>query len=201
MLTNLREDSKAVLQANIDLPEGSKARGDRDYTGEIESHPSEAGQGYSSDEDGCNNPSGPIPDITGGRAPGLLETSLEPRLMASKGFRIAIKASNRILLIDSADVIAVEAQASYVILHRKSGSIRARGSISVLARDLEPRGFVRIHRSVIVNKACVLEIRKAASGEYMLRTSDGKEFRVSRSCTHNLKVFAQVWVGKGIYSE
>src|SRR5690348_13478963 len=103
MLTNLREDSKAVLQANIDLSEGSRARGDRDYTAEIESHPSEAGQGNSSDEDGCNNPSGPIPDITGGEAASLLETSLEPRLMASKGFRIAIKASNRILLIDSAD--------------------------------------------------------------------------------------------------
>ena len=201
MLTNLREDSKAVVRANIDVSNGSRARGDRDLIAEIESHPSEISERNPSDDDGDCSSSTPVQNVAADGIPSLLDSSLEPRLMASKGFRIAIKARNRILLIDSADVIAVEAQASYVILHRQSGPIRARGSISVLARDLEPRGFVRIHRSVIVNKVCVLEIRKAASGEYMLRTSDGKEFRVSRSCTHNLKVFAQVWVGKGIYSE
>ncbi|HEV2120545.1 MAG TPA: LytTR family DNA-binding domain-containing protein [Candidatus Bathyarchaeia archaeon] len=127
--------------------------------------------------------------------------STEAGLLSSKSFRFAINASDKILLIDSSDVSVIEAQGSYVILHRLSGSLRVRSSISALTKDLEPRGFVRIHRSVLVNKFCILEIRKAATGEYMLRTSGGREYRIPRTCMHNLKAIAHVWIGTGTFSQ
>ena len=144
--------------------------------------------------------SSPIQQMPVGEMPDLARESTEPEVIAPIGFKIAIKANGLILLIESSDVIAVEAQASYVILHRQIGSVRGRGSISDMARDLEHRGFVRIHRSVLVNRACILEIRKAAGGEYMLHTSGGKEYRVSRTCMRNLGTIAQVWIGTGNFS-
>ena len=56
-------------------------------------------------------------------------------------------------------------------------------------------GFLRIHRSVIVNSAAVQEIHPCDTGEYMLRTRGGKEYTVSRTYKSNLKNIAQFWVG------
>src|SRR5258708_5692914 len=68
-----------------------------------------------------------------------------------KPARIAIKAKGRILFIDPADVVTVEAQGNYVLLRRMSGSDLLRDSMSSVAERLHPYGFVRIHRSVPIN--------------------------------------------------
>lgn len=135
-----------------------------------------------------------IQDREGGQEPGQPEmsTGLEP--LCEKGFRIGIKTSDRILLIDSADVIAVEAQGNYVLMRQRTGSLRVRGSISELARHLEPRGFIRVHRSILLNGRCVQEIRQSATGDLVLNAG-GREYRVSRTYRKNLKAAAQVWVG------
>ena len=109
--------------------------------------------------------------------------------------RIAIKAQGRILLIDAADIIAVEAKGSYVLLQHKSSSHMLRESISTMEEKLNPHGFVRIHRSVLVNAAWVEEIQPLSTGEYTLRVRGGSEYTVSRSYKKNLQLLAQSWIG------
>lgn len=46
---------------------------------------------------------------------------------------------------------------------------------------LERYGFVRIHRSVMVNRLFVEEIRPYPTGAYGLRVDGGKEYTVSRT--------------------
>ena len=65
--------------------------------------------------------------------------------------RVAIKVKGRILFINPGDVVAVHADGNYVLLQRDSSSYLLRESISVVAQKLEPYGFIRIHRSVLVN--------------------------------------------------
>jgi DNA-binding LytR/AlgR family response regulator len=108
--------------------------------------------------------------------------------------RIAIRAKRRILLIDPADVIAVEAQGNYVLVRQMSSSHLLRESISTMEAKLSPHGFVRIHRSVLVNGACVDEIRPWSTGEYVLRAKD-KEYTVTRTYRKNLRLLAQLWIG------
>lgn len=112
-----------------------------------------------------------------------------------KSTRIAIKAKGRILLIDAAEVVAVEAKGNYVLLHLKSTSHMLRESISVMEETLNPHGFVRIHRSVLVNAALVQEIQREPMGEYMLRVSGGRDYRVARTYKKNLQLLAHSWVG------
>jgi DNA-binding LytR/AlgR family response regulator len=109
--------------------------------------------------------------------------------------RIGIKSKERILLVDTADIIAVEAKGSYVVLKRTSGSQTLRGAMSAITEILKPFGFVRIHRSVLVNTAMVQEIEPRSTGEYLLRLKGAIEYTVSRTYKKNLRHLAQSWIG------
>jgi two-component system LytT family response regulator len=110
--------------------------------------------------------------------------------------RIAIKADGKILFIDPAEVVTVEAQGNYVLLQRISGyTLLLRQSLSVVAAKLLPYGFVRIHRSALVNAAYVEEIHTWTTGEYVLRVQGGKEFSVSRTFRKNLHAITPPWLG------
>jgi two-component system, LytTR family, response regulator len=128
------------------------------------------------------------------------ETLLPPiepvvSVATGKSARIAIKSKGRILFIDAADVLAVEAKGNYVSLVHTSGSHMLRESISAMEEKLNLHGFVRIHRSVLVNAALVDEIHPCSSGEYVLRVRGGREFTVTRTYKRNLRLLAHSWIG------
>lgn len=132
----------------------------------------------------------------GERATHLME--LVPRLgmlAQSKPTRIGIKSNGRILFIDPHDLIAVQAEGNYVLLQQVSGSYLLRESISTVAEKFKPYGFVRIHRSTLVNAAFVLEIRPCPTGEYELRVKGGREYTVTRTYKKNLDALARFWIG------
>jgi len=104
-------------------------------------------------------------------------------------------ANGRIHFIDSVDVIIIEAEGNYVLLRRKSGSYLVRMSISVLAETLKPCGFVRIHRSLLVNRSHVEAIKPEVSGDYLLTVSGGREYTVTRTYKANLRDLAVSWLG------
>ena len=108
------------------------------------------------------------------RAASLMQILPQMQTLMAKSTKMAIKVDGRILFIDPTEVVAVEAQGNYVLLQRPTGSYLLRGLISALAEKLKPYGFLRIHRSVIVNSACVQEIHPCDTGEYMLRTQGGQ---------------------------
>jgi DNA-binding LytR/AlgR family response regulator len=116
-------------------------------------------------------------------------------LAMGQSVRIAIKTDGRILLIDAGDVIAVEAKGKYVSLLQTSSSHRLRESISTMEQKLNLHGFVRIHRSMLVNAALVEEIYSLPSGDYLLRVRGGKELTASRTYKKNLQLLAQLWIG------
>jgi two-component system LytT family response regulator len=111
--------------------------------------------------------------------------------------RVAIKVRGKILFIDLADVVSVQANGKCVWLQRNESSYLLRESITVVAERLETHGFIRIHRSVLVNTSFVQEIRPLSTGEYCLRVDGGKEYRVTRTYKKNLKSLAEFWIGTG----
>jgi DNA-binding LytR/AlgR family response regulator len=113
--------------------------------------------------------------------------------------RIAIKVKGRIRLINPGDVVAFLAEGNYVLLQQESSSYLLRETISAVAEKLESFGFVRIHRSVIVNSAFVEEIKPYPTGEYGLCIKGGKEYTVTRTYKENLKSLADFWIGTGAF--
>jgi DNA-binding LytR/AlgR family response regulator len=109
--------------------------------------------------------------------------------------RIAFKAKGRILFVDLAEIEAVQAEGNYVSLRHRPNPYLLHESLSSMAEKLKPYGFIRIHRSVVVNISAVEEIQPLATGEYRLRVKGGKEYLVTRTYKDNLRDLAQLWVG------
>lgn len=111
--------------------------------------------------------------------------------------RMAIKVKGKILFINLDDVVAVIAEGNYVLIRQESTSFLLREPISVVAQKLEPLGFIRIHRSVLVNSSFVEEIKPWPTGEYCLRVKGGKEYTVTRTYKENLRSLAEFSIGTG----
>lgn len=109
--------------------------------------------------------------------------------------RIAFKAKGRILFLDLAEILAVQAEGNYVLLLHPPNPYLLHESLSSMAEKLKPYGFIRIHRSVVVNISAVEEIQPLSTGEYRLRVKGGKEFLVTRTYKESLRDLAQLWVG------
>jgi DNA-binding LytR/AlgR family response regulator len=155
----------------------------------------------------------PAPKVAGGEinSRGQLATSSRPLLpggevfvdgetharsnRASQVARIAIKAKGRVLFVDPIDVVVAKAQGNYIALVHKSGSYFVRETMATAEQKLTPLGFVRIHRSVLVNATLVKDLRRDSTGTYVLRTTDGSEHPVGRAYKSNLKVIARSWLG------
>jgi DNA-binding LytR/AlgR family response regulator len=108
--------------------------------------------------------------------------------------RIAITSRRKIVFVNLADVAAVEARCNYVVLRTPCGTHALRQPISAIAEDIEQYGFIRIHRSTIVNGRFVEEIRTSASGK-MFVSLKGLEsgYHVSRKYRSALRLFASRW--------
>ncbi len=120
-------------------------------------------------------------------------------LLQRQSTRIAIKANRKIVFVDPVQIIVVEAEGNYVSLRHRSGSYWLRESISAMVEILKPYGFVRIHRSVIVNSLFVEQIKSMQAGAYALRTTGGTEYKVTRTYKSNLKSLAAAWLGTDIF--
>lgn len=68
----------------------------------------------------------------------------------------------------------VQAEGEYVRLHARDQSFLLRSSISALADKLSDRGFVRIHRSALVNRERLAAIRGSRSGVKIVLTDDAE---------------------------
>jgi len=155
----------------------------------------------------------PAPKVAGSgiNSRGRLATSGRPSLPGGEVFvddethaksnrvsevaRIAIKAKGRVLFVDPIDVVVAKAQGNYVALVHKSGCYLVRETMATAEEKLTPLGFVRIHRSILVNTTLVRDLRRDNTGTYVLRTIDGSEHPVGRTYKDNLKAIARSWLG------
>jgi two-component system LytT family response regulator len=84
------------------------------------------------------------------------------------------------------DIDWIEAADYYACLHVGPKSYMLRETIKELASTLDPKTFVRIHRSVIVNVGKVSEILREGRSEGSVILSDGRRLRMSKVGWQNL---------------
>ena len=75
----------------------------------------------------------------------------------------------------------IAAEGNYARLHVGERSCLIRETMGVLEKKLDPRHFLRAHRSTIVNLERIAEIYPAFGGNYVIRLSNGVELAFSRS--------------------
>src|ERR1700692_1951046 len=95
--------------------------------------------------------------------------------------RLPIKANGRIMLIRLSDIDWVEADGDYVSVHLAGKTWLMRETIAAMELRLALSGFVRIHRSALVNAERVKELRPQEKGEYTVVLHDGTELKLTRN--------------------
>ncbi len=66
-------------------------------------------------------------------------------------------------------------------MHVGKKSWLLRETVSAMEQRLAPHGFVRIHRSTLVNIQRVIELRSLRDGEFTVVLGDGTALKLSRS--------------------
>lgn len=95
--------------------------------------------------------------------------------------RLVIRSIGRVQFVDVADIEWLEASGNYVEIHAGAASFLHRERLRVLEEQLDPTEFVRIHRSIIVNRAAVKELRPLAGGDYNILLHHNNPLRLSRT--------------------
>lgn len=84
-----------------------------------------------------------------------------------------IKDGGRLVRVAVADIVAVSSAGNYVEFVLADGRrLLMRSPLATVEKDLTPLGFVRTHRSWLVNTARVTELRPERSGDYAVMLAD-----------------------------
>ena len=94
--------------------------------------------------------------------------------------RIAVKSVNRIVIVQVARIVRLEAEDNYVRLWADMPYLH-KETLTRLVSRLDPAEFLRIHRSHAVNIQSVRELRPLLHGEYLVVLADGTELTSGRS--------------------
>lgn len=96
------------------------------------------------------------------------------------------------VVVDVADIDWIEASGNYAILHVGGETFEIRSSLARLEAELDPRRFVRVHKSHVVNITRVAEVTPWVSGDWRIRLQDGAEVNLSRRYRQRFEALAPV---------
>jgi two-component system, LytTR family, response regulator len=95
--------------------------------------------------------------------------------------RIVVRSRSRILFLDVSEVTWLEAFGNYVRFHTPADVYTVRGTLTSFEKELDPARFVRIHRSMIVNRDVIRELHSRRTGDFTLVTAGGEQLTLSRN--------------------
>jgi two-component system LytT family response regulator len=104
--------------------------------------------------------------------------------------RLAIQDGRQTNCVDVDAIDWVDAAGDYMCVHAGGETFVLRGTMKRLEELLDPRMFVRIHRSAIVNRHRVSSLRPHRNGEYFLQLDCNHELKLSRKYKSALSRFA-----------
>ena len=127
-----------------------------------------------------------IERLKGGNAP--VESLAESLLMESQSYpeKVLVHHNKKLITLAVKDIEWIEAYGDYSKLHSGKQAFLSNYGISNLEEKLDPKQFVRVHRSSMINLDAVQELHKYGKG-YSITMQSGDKVRVSRGYTENIK--------------
>jgi two-component system, LytTR family, response regulator len=92
---------------------------------------------------------------------------------------LLVKRDDRVLVFQPGEIDWLEADGDYVRLHVGQESHLTRATLTDMERRLRPAGFVRIHRSRLVNLNRVKELRPLSRGDSVVVLKNGVRLEAS----------------------
>ncbi len=109
--------------------------------------------------------------------------------------RFAVRRGDLVHFLKPAELDWVDAAENYVRMHAAGTAYLLRCPFGAFAARLDPRQFMRVHRSAIVNLDRVQRIEPFTRGEFVLVLTDGTRLRSSRAYSDRLRQLVRDGVG------
>ena len=103
--------------------------------------------------------------------------------------RLLVESDGRAVLLPLGQVERIEAAKNYVTVHADGARYSLRTTLDRLEERLDPRAFVRVHRSTIVRVDRVIELQPWSHGDYVVLLQGGTRARLSRRYRDRLEQF------------
>jgi two-component system LytT family response regulator len=106
--------------------------------------------------------------------------------------RLTVKTDGRLVFLKSDEIIWVEADDNYVVLHLVTGRLMLRETMAAIEARLGTASFVRVNRSALVHLDRIKELQPTFHGDYTVLLSDGTKLPLSRNLRGQLIKFVTV---------
>ena len=94
--------------------------------------------------------------------------------------RLVVRSGPRVVFVKVDEIDWIDAEGNYLRLHIGKRSHLLRETMSTMEAKLNPREFMRIHRSTIVRIDRIKELESVFQGEYLVTLHDGTKLTSSR---------------------
>lgn len=122
------------------------------------------------------------------RAQVIVQQVVMDRPASTGATRLELRDGAKRLFLDPAEILWAEAAGNYVELHLAGSSHLQRQTLSSLEEQLSASGFVRIHRSRLVNRHHVRSISGNDSGDFTVTLDDGRRIGGGRRWRQSLEL-------------
>ncbi len=94
--------------------------------------------------------------------------------------RIPVRNGERVVFVKASQVEYVESAGNYVVLHAGKENHVVRETLTALEGRLDPKQFLRLSRSVLVNVDQIKELQPLFKGEHAVLLHNGKQLTMTR---------------------
>ncbi len=115
------------------------------------------------------------------------QTMINAVSQTSEQDRVVVKTGSKITIIPVPDILYLEADDDYVNIHTAAGSYLKNKTMAHFDQVLDPKQFVRIHRSFIVRVSEIIRLDPYEKETYTAVTKTGKKLPVSKTGYAKLK--------------
>ena len=117
------------------------------------------------------------------KRPAALDHAIQTMIEASppRPDRLVVHHGNRLRVIPTKDVEWIEAADNYVQIHARGEASLLRMTMRAFEDQLDPRQFMRVHRSFIINVGRIHELRLLPNGDYEILLAGGATVPLGRT--------------------
>jgi two-component system LytT family response regulator len=109
--------------------------------------------------------------------------------------RIVVKSGSKIRIIPVDTIDYLESEDDFVMIYCKEGHFLKQKTMKFFENHLDPKKFIRIHRSCLVNSSQIAEIQQYGKESWILLTKQGAKLKISKSGYLILKQFLAGEIG------
>jgi two-component system LytT family response regulator len=95
--------------------------------------------------------------------------------------RVVVKTGNKIKVIPEETILYIESQDDYVMIYTSEGKYLKQQTMKYFEQHMDPRHFIRIHRSYIANIDTIKQLELYEKNSYLAVLSNGAKLKVSDS--------------------